>query len=156
MQIPITRPKSPLLGQQSKFISNGESSNLENKEHKASKTISICAKETTNKILESSRKVVNPPKQKMKGVFWSAWWLFIPCMAINPLFLYLLVNLFLRARVYVRLCLQLNCMNFNCVLGLKIDKNVAAIVKIYQVLTASNRTSIQHSFLSTMSWKIIS
>jgi len=36
LQIPITRPKSPLLGQQSKFISNGESSNLENKEHKAS------------------------------------------------------------------------------------------------------------------------
>ena len=130
MQIPITRPKSPLLGQQSKFISNGESSNLENKEHKASKTKSICAKETTNKILESSRKVVNLPKQKMKGVFWSAWWLFIPCMAINPLFLYLLVNLFLRARVYVRLCLQLNCMNFIVYLAWK-------LIKMWQPLSKS-------------------
>ncbi|XP_062147119.1 protein WVD2-like 3 [Alnus glutinosa] len=69
IKIPVTRPKSPLLDQRSKSISNSQSNKIQDKgKYSASKTISTSsAKETITKILIGSRKILNPAKQKLKA-----------------------------------------------------------------------------------------
>ncbi|GMY29725.1 protein WVD2-like 4 [Fagus crenata] len=71
-KIPVTRLKSPSLGLRSKSMSNAVSNKIEDKGKSASKTISSRAKETITKILEKTRKVLKPPKQKVNNVVSSA------------------------------------------------------------------------------------
>ncbi|KAK9274751.1 hypothetical protein L1049_022003 [Liquidambar formosana] len=55
-KIPVTRPKSPLLGQRSKSVQNSEHKKTEEKGKGVSRTITSSAKEAITKLLRTTRK----------------------------------------------------------------------------------------------------